>query len=833
MFYGGFPILLASGFPNRFVGAAPAAGGVFGVDSLMTTCTHFLTYEQKRKRFVFQIRIPADLRANFNERTTVRKSLGNIPRETAEAHAHDLAAQYQSEFTRCRLVPVQNQRSPIIELNVTANTGRQLAATWQRQAVNDLTAQLARLKDAPTEAWEGALACAQAELAVGKELLRRGDISDFEAVLASLEHKYGFILRGEANALADVGRQFNASRVAYLTTTLQVLSGSLGIDDVTPASSDQLPLVSLWGTPAADLPERWATGKRSIGLEPNLKTLDKYKLIARDFAAVLNGRPVEDLCENDLSAIKARWSVQGNGPSTVVCKLDLLKQLVRLLGRREDIERCFQAARPVGGKLKTKRLPFTREQVCTWISAVNADRNLPEDDKMLVHLLLLTAARLEELCQLSADDVSIDHDFWQLRIARGQDTGSDAKIKNSASARRLMIPMGVLPDLDTWLNERIAATGRIFPNLGVNKYGELGGAVSKRLNKLLRRVLGPDRRLVLLSSRPTGNRVMRRAGIDPRVRHRQLGHADQGIHDQHYDAAEHFDDEDLLPGATILAEWLADCIGAEAAPKRNGEILGNDSGMSEFDTNVRNESNQPTGTVHDTPIQSQNLFLGLRLAQSGVVFADLSEQTHTTPIKVGNILTNTRTHNDTSRELGQEDINGRSSPSRCALPGLQVHINLERHSGELEQACNNELQRGSDGSPCSRIAANRAMGNLASNVVDQTQAERRLKSLSVDITPHFKASGITAALKKESKIIREDSPLRGELQKSDDRIDPASFPQVVAGIRESLPEILNGLNSGVEENSHEIGQGHCFKEILDADGRPAQKFGNLTTLIGV
>ena len=86
---------------------------------------------------------------------------------------------------------------------------------------------------------------------------------------------------------------------------------------------------------------------------------------------------------------------------------------------------------------------------------------------------------------------------------------------------------------------------------------------------------------------------------------------------------------------------------------------------------------------------------------------------------------------------------------------------------------------------------------------------------------------------EKSKIIREDSPLRGKLQKLDDRIDPARFPQVVAGIRESLPEILNGLNSGVEKNSHEIGQGHCFKEILDADGRPAQKFGNLTTLIGV
>ena len=124
---------------------------------------------------------------------------------------------------------------------------------------------------------------------------------------------------------------------------------------------------------------------------------------------------------------------------------------IRDRGTNERIEACFDTGRPVGGKLKTKRLPFTREQVCTWVNAVNADEKLSKDDKMLVHLLLLTAARLEELCQLTASDITLDQGHWQLRIASGQDTDTNASIKNPASARRLMIPMGVLPRLDTCL----------------------------------------------------------------------------------------------------------------------------------------------------------------------------------------------------------------------------------------------------------------------------------------------------------------------------------------------------------------------------------------------
>ena len=402
------------------------------------------------------------------------------------------------------------------------------------------------------------------------------------------------------------GRQFNAARVRYQSDVLRVLAGAMGIDALLPETIAQLPLVSLWGTAARELPERWAAGKRSIGLMPNLKTLNKYRMIAADLDAVLDGRPVESLSDHDLNKVKFQWCSQGNGPSTVVCKLDLLKQLVRQLGSNQRMEHCFQVARPVGGKLKTKRRPFTQGQACAWVKSIDADEQLSADDKMLVFLLFLTAARLEELCQLTADDISSENEGWQLRIADGRDTGLDAGLKNAASARCLTIPRGALPALDRWLGERIVTGGRLFPALTTDKYGNLSSAVSKRLNRRLRMVVGADRRLVLLSSRPTVNRVMRRAGVDPRVRYRQLGHADQGIHDRHYDAAEHFDDEDLLPAATVIAAWLADCLKSEAMQGVDEQAPGNNPGLGQLDTGMSDEGSESGIALQQLPVQLDN-----------------------------------------------------------------------------------------------------------------------------------------------------------------------------------------------------------------------------------
>ncbi|MFZ4539142.1 tyrosine-type recombinase/integrase [Propionivibrio sp.] len=557
-----------------------------------------------------------------------------------------------------------------------------------------------------------------------------------------------------------------------------------------------------------------------------MKTLDKYRLIAGDCDAALNGRPVEDLCEADLSSIKANWCAQGNGPSTVICKLDLLKQLVRLLGPNERLKACFEAGRPVGGKLKTKRLPFTREQVSTWINAANADTGLSEDDKMLVHLLLLTAARLEELCQLTASDITTDQDHWQLRIASGQDTGTGAGIKNPASARRLMIPMGVLPRLDTWLTKRVAAGGSIFPYLTADKYGCLGTAVSKRLNRRLRKIVGPDRRLVLLSSRPTGNRVMRRAGVDPRVRYRQLGHADHGIHDKHYDAAEYFDDEDLLPAAAIMAEWLADCIGTEALPRGDGQTPGNDTGLTEPDMHVRDKSDEPASAAQHATVEPHHLPIQLQLSQPGVTSAESFEPLPATLIAVSGFGTDPGGQDEIPGGLEQNELDWVVGPSGCPFPCIQMHIGPRRNTGELEQPRDDQLSGALDRTASSRISPDWSMRHLSGNLVQEATMQRLTVAGAVDVTPNLEASGVPATRQIEPEILRENRGRLIEAKEVEDGSQAPCLSQEFAGLRVPLPESFYGLDSGIEENCQIIHQRHLFEIARHTGGRPAQGSGS-------
>ncbi|MFZ4539771.1 DUF6538 domain-containing protein [Propionivibrio sp.] len=201
----------------------------------MTISTNFLTYEQKRKRFVFQLRIPANLRTNFNGRTTLRKSLGNIPYEQAVVRAHELATQYLAEFSALRPAPADVPSAPVTVLKVTAETGHQFSATWQHEAISDLTKQLARLQTAPETEWEKAIDFGQVALKTAREQLRRSDFREFHEALAALQRQHGFTLNGDTADLAFVARQFNAARVSYLASVLHVLAGTQGVDALNPS----------------------------------------------------------------------------------------------------------------------------------------------------------------------------------------------------------------------------------------------------------------------------------------------------------------------------------------------------------------------------------------------------------------------------------------------------------------------------------------------------------------------------------------------------------------------------------------------------------------------
>lgn len=419
------------------------------------------------------------------------------------------------------------------------------------------------MKNAPAEQWDAAIASLEQEVVESREAMRRQDYSLFKATLATMQADFNFCLVGTEADIERVARTWYAARRNFAQSAISVLDGVKTLDDLFPDITTGLPLAMLWGTRPTALPELWAKKKASIGVAADAKTLDKYRGIAEDLEAAIPGRPAESITHPDLENLKQLWLERGNKPPTISDKLSILQTMMRPLQNQNAIQQAFDAAKVAGFVKRAKRLPFTKEQVRIFVRAIMQDGKLPDDDKFLLLILLLTGARLEEICQLVGADISSNGTNWTLRLAFGEHTDTDAQLKNGASARQLTIPCGAIPMLDTWLSSRSAESGNIFPGLTPDKYGKLSGAVSKRLNRRLRQLVGQDRRIVLLSTRPTSGRVLRRANVDPRVRQRQLGHADVSIHDKHYDPAEFFDDEDLIPAAQVLAGWVLECLQGE------------------------------------------------------------------------------------------------------------------------------------------------------------------------------------------------------------------------------------------------------------------------------
>lgn len=533
----------------------------------MSHATTYLTVDNKRKRWFFQIRIPAPLIDHYS-RSIQRKLLGTMHRMTrAEAQqlASQLATQYQVEFAQllAEVKTVPDGTATVSQLCIGAETPRQYSVTWQHREAQAFRALFNGLKDAPADQWDAAIADMEQWVTTSREALRRQDYSLFELTLAEMQTDYNFCLVGTEADRERVMRSWYAARRNFAQSAILVLDGVKTLDELFPDITTGLPLAMLWGTRPTALPELWAKKKASIGVAADAKTLDKYRGIAVDLEAAMPGRPAESITHPDLENLKQLWLERGNKPPTISDKLSILQTMMRSLHNRTAFQQAFDAAKVAGFVQRAKRLPLTRDQVSSFLTGIFADDTLPKDDKILVLLLLLTGSRLEEICQLVSQDIARDGANWTLRLAFGEHTGTGAQLKNSASVRCLMIPCGCIPMLDAWLDARCMTGGRLFAGLQPDKYGKLSGAVSKRLNGRIKKLVGRDKRIVLLSTRTTSGRVLRRAKVDPRIRQRQLGHADVSIHDQHYDSYEYFDDEDLIPAAQVLARWVLECLQGE------------------------------------------------------------------------------------------------------------------------------------------------------------------------------------------------------------------------------------------------------------------------------
>nr|WP_145142005.1 site-specific integrase [Pseudomonas duriflava] len=145
----------------------------------------------------------------------------------------------------------------------------------------------------------------------------------------------------------------------------------------------------------------------------------------------------------------------------------------------------------------------------------------------LVLLGRTTGARMEELCQLHADDITTIQGSACIRIS---DTHADQKVKTPSSRRIIpihpqMIRLGFLEYV-----HRAAPDGvsRIFPEL-IAVRGQLGHAPSKWFGRYKQKQGITDPRKVFHSFRHTFIDDLREAGVQDSVIKRLVGHEDGSV----------------------------------------------------------------------------------------------------------------------------------------------------------------------------------------------------------------------------------------------------------------------------------------------------------------
>lgn len=159
-----------------------------------------------------------------------------------------------------------------------------------------------------------------------------------------------------------------------------------------------------------------------------------------------------------------------------------------------------------------------------------AHRTKP-DDFWLPLLGLFTGARLNELCQLTHNDIRDEHGVWLVNI---NDEG-DKRVKTIASVRKVplhsqLISLGFLD----YVEDAKLFGGRLFPHLTRNKFGGYSDTPSERWGGYLDKLGITSSQKVFHSLRKTANDRLKQEGVHEEARCQIIGHEFDSINSQVY-----------------------------------------------------------------------------------------------------------------------------------------------------------------------------------------------------------------------------------------------------------------------------------------------------------
>jgi len=130
---------------------------------------------------------------------------------------------------------------------------------------------------------------------------------------------------------------------------------------------------------------------------------------------------------------------------------------------------------------RERRKPFTRDELTTLFTAIDAAHGADEDDYWIPRVALYHGLRVEEVCQLSKADVRQEGATWYINV---NDLG-EKRLKNASSAR--IVPLHPTMIAAGFLKHCERSSGpRLFAALAPDGRGRLGGPYGKRFARILR-----------------------------------------------------------------------------------------------------------------------------------------------------------------------------------------------------------------------------------------------------------------------------------------------------------------------------------------------------------
>ena len=268
------------------------------------------------------------------------------------------------------------------------------------------------------------------------------------------------------------------------------------------------------------------------------RTLMDANTAVRRLKAIVGDLTPDQIDKRKAVAFKDSLIQEGLAYATASKNLGLIKSMFEIARSNELIhENPFKEVKLIKpSRMEKARVSFTNEEIeKIFNSPVFKEGFRPkggagEAAAWLPLIAYMTGMRLEEIGQLTQDDIRRQDDIWYFNLDHAPHKGQ--VLKNQSSRRQIPIHSGLI-ELG-FLKLVDASTGRLFPELSSAGSRQLTASWSQWFGRYLRQVIGiADSRKTFHSFRHTFKDLCREAEIGKELHDRLTGHASSDIGD-HY-----------------------------------------------------------------------------------------------------------------------------------------------------------------------------------------------------------------------------------------------------------------------------------------------------------